>query len=109
MFGRLQLRTVWRLEDKPNAVGDAEVLRPMPTGIVELQHDALGLASADILGKIGEDGLEHLFADRGSNIPHGLAACWFDEAGDIQPFEAVLAKGDGPLALSRPDAPDDGL
>lgn len=109
MFGRLQLGTVRRLEDEPDAVGDAEVVRPMPTGIVELQHDALGGASADILGKIGEDRLEHLFANRCGNVPYRLASRRFDEAGDIQPFEAVLAKRYGTLALPRPDAPDDRL
>jgi len=63
MFGRLQLGTMGRLEDEPDALGDGQVLRPVPTGVVELKRDALVAARADGFGEIGEDRLEHLLAD----------------------------------------------
>ena len=39
MFGRLQFRGTGGLVDEPDAVGDGQVFRCVPTGIVELEHD----------------------------------------------------------------------
>jgi len=39
VLGGLELRAVGRLVDEPDAVGDGEVLRTVPSGIVELEHD----------------------------------------------------------------------
>jgi len=41
MFGRLRLRAVGGLKDETEAIGDSEVLRTVPAGVVELKHDAL--------------------------------------------------------------------
>ena len=48
VLGGLQLGTVRRLEDEPDAIRYLEVLRPMPAGVVELQDDALGPAPTDL-------------------------------------------------------------
>jgi len=39
VFGRLQFRCAGGLVDEPDAVGDGQVFRCVPTGIVELEHD----------------------------------------------------------------------
>jgi len=39
VFGRLQFRSTGGLVDEPDAVGDRQVFRCVPTGIVELEHD----------------------------------------------------------------------
>jgi len=39
MLGGPELRAMGRLVDEPDAVGDGEVLRTVPSGIVELEHD----------------------------------------------------------------------
>ena len=41
MLGRLKLRTVSGLKDKTDAVGNGQVLRTMPAGVVELKHNPL--------------------------------------------------------------------
>ena len=47
MFGRLELWTVGGLKYEANAVWYRQVFWPVPTGIVELKHDALGRPSAN--------------------------------------------------------------
>jgi len=39
VLGGLEFRAMGRLVDEPDAVGDGEVLRTVPSGIVELEHD----------------------------------------------------------------------
>ena len=47
MFGRLELWTVGGLKHEANAVWYGQVFWPVPTGIVELKHDALGRPRAN--------------------------------------------------------------
>lgn len=109
MFGGLQLGTVGRLEHEPNAVRDGEVLGSMPAGVVELKHDALLAAGADRLGEIDEDRLEHLLADAVRDVPDRPPRCRFDEAGDVEPLEAMVTDRDRAFALASPYAARDRL
>ena len=51
MLGRLQFGTVSGLEDEMNAIGHAHIVGAVPTGPVELQHDALFAPAATDLAK----------------------------------------------------------
>ena len=77
--------TVSGLEDEMNAIGHAHIVGAVPTGPVELQHDALFAPGGDRLGKIGKDESEHLFANGVGDVPHGLAGRRLDEPGHIEP------------------------
>jgi len=39
VLGGLEFRAMGRLVDEPDAIGNGEVLRTVPAGIVELEHD----------------------------------------------------------------------
>lgn len=106
---RLQLRAIRWLEDEADAVGDCEVPRPVPAGVVELQDDAFGWPRADRLGEVGEDGGEQRLADGVGYVPDRLAGGGLDEAGEVEPLEAVVAERDRPLAARRPDPARDRL
>ena len=54
MFSRLQLRTVGRQEHQADPVGDGEILRPVPAGIVEHQDDVALAPGAGLPGEGGE-------------------------------------------------------
>jgi len=62
VLGRLQFGAVRRLEHEADAIGQAQVLRAVPTRLVELDHRALLVADADRLGEVGEHGLKHFLA-----------------------------------------------
>lgn len=109
MLGRLQFGTVGGLEDETDAIGQAQVLGPMPARLIELQHDALSGSGTDRLGKIGKNEFEHLLANSVGDVAHRLAGCRVDEPGHIEPFEAMMAKHDRPLADRRPHPARDRL
>jgi hypothetical protein len=97
MLGRLQFRRVGWLIDEANAIRDGQVLRRVPAGIVELQHDdaiapGAGLAREGF-EQLGEEG----FADAVRQKPNGLAARGCHEGGDVEPLVAVVAKRHRPL------------
>ena len=81
----------------------------MPTRIVDLKHDDAVASGAGLAGEgfqqLGEEGL----VDSVRQVPDGLAAGRCDESRDIQPFVAMVAERDGPLADRRPDAAPDRL
>src|SRR4029453_8863816 len=104
MLGRLQLGAVGGLEHEPDTIGDGEVLRAVPAGVVELDHGAFFLADANRLGEVSEHGLEHLLADGVGNVPHGSAGGRLDEAGPVQPLEAMMTNRARPIAHRRPHA-----
>lgn len=89
--------------------GDGQVLRPVPAGIVELQHDALVLPGADRFGEVGEHKLEELLGDTVRDMPHRRAGGRFDEACHVEPFEAMMAERDRAFADGRPHAARDRL
>ena len=76
----------------------------MPSGAVELEDDPLVCASADRLGEVQKDTLEQLLANRIRDVPYRGAGRWLNEAPDIEPFVAVMAKRSWPLPLGSPDA-----
>lgn len=109
MFGGLQLGTVGGLEHETDAVGNGQVLGPVPAGIVELEHDALVGSGADRFGKIGEDEFEQLLADGVGDVPHRPAGRRLDEPRHIEPLETMMAGRDRPLAERCPHPPHDRL
>jgi hypothetical protein len=109
VFGGLELWTVGRLVDEPDAVGNREVLRAVPTGIVEGENnDAVapgaGLAREDF-EQLGKEWL----VDAVRQIPEGFSARRRDEGGNVEPFIAVMAERDRALADGRPDPAMDRL
>jgi hypothetical protein len=106
-LGGLEFRTARRLIDEPDAVGNGEVFRAMPTCIVELEHDDAITPGAGLvregLEQLGKEGL----VDAVRQIPDGLPARWRDEAGDVEPFVAVMTERDRPLADRRPNPATD--
>src|SRR5262245_9657781 len=109
MLGRLQLWTVGGLEDEPNTIRHGEVLRSVPAGVVELQHDALARPGVDRFGEVGEHELEVSLADAVGNVPDRTAGDWLDEPGDVEPLEAMMRMRNGTLTDRRPHAARDRL
>ena len=109
MLGRLQLGAMRRLEYKADAVGNFEVLGPVPASVVQLKDDALFLPGAYRFGEIGEDMFEQLLIDGVGDVPHRLAGQRLDEAPNIKPFETMMSQRDGPLANGRPQLAYDRL
>jgi len=79
----------------------------MPTGIVELKHDALLLTDADRLGEVDQNGLEQWFADGIGDVPHRATGCGLDKTSQVEPLEAMVSERDRALAPGRPDAARD--
>ena len=95
------------LKHEADAIRHDEVFRPVPAGIVQLQHDALFGAGAGRFGKVGKDELEQFLSDGVGDVPHRPACRRLDEACHIEPFEPMVAECDRPLADRRPHAPHD--
>jgi hypothetical protein len=64
---------------------------------------------AGLPGEVVEQLLEERLVDGVGKVPGSLAAGRLDEGGDVQPFVAVVAERDRPLAGRRPDAAADRL
>lgn len=109
MFGRLQFRCAGGLVDEPDAVGDGQVFRCVPTGIVELEHDDAVASGAGVacegFEQLGEEG----FVDTVRQEPDGLAARRSNEGGDVEPFVAMVAESERSLADRCPDTAMDRL
>jgi hypothetical protein len=105
----LQFRSVGWLANEPDAVGNGEVFRAVPTGIVELKHDDAvapgGGGACEGFEQLGEEG----FVDAVRQEPDSLAAGGSNESGDVEPFVAVMAERDRPLADGCPDPTVDWL
>ena len=74
VLGGLEFRTARRLIDEPDSIGNGEVFRAVPTGIVELEHDDAIAPGAGLvregLEQLGKEGL----VDAIRQIPDGLPA-----------------------------------
>ena len=103
-FGGLQFWGVGLKKDQTRALGNREPRLAMPPGIVEDENDAALLACADRLGEVGQQLFEERLADAVRQIPDRLHACRLHEGGDIEPFVAMMAGRQRPLADGRPDA-----
>ena len=108
-LGGLQLRTVGRQEDEPDAVRHGEPGLGVPAGIVEHQDDDALASGAALAREGGEQRLEEPLIDAGRQIPDGLPACRLDEGGDVEPFIAMVAKRRGARPDGGPDPAPDGL
>ncbi len=102
VLGGLQLGAVRRLKHEPDAVRHGKVFRPVPARAIELQYDPLILARTGRFGEIGKDGLEHLLANRIRDVPHRSPSGGLNEAPNIEPLVAVMAKRDRAIAFGRP-------
>ncbi len=109
VFGGLQLGAMRRLIHEPDAFRDSQVFRPVPSGVIKLQNDALGVARTCGFREIHQDRLEHLFANCVRDVPHRGPGGRLDEAPDVKPFVAVMSNRDRALAFGRPDPAQDGL
>jgi hypothetical protein len=109
MLGRLQLGAVGGLEDEPDAVRHGKVLRSMPAGVVELQHDALVGPGSGRFGEVGEHEFEVGLADAVGDVPDRATGDRLDKTGDVEPLEAMMPVRNGTLADRRPHATRDRL
>ncbi len=109
VLGGLEFRAIGRLVDEPDAVGNGEVLRTVPAGIVELEHDDAVAPCAGLAREGFEQLCEEGFIDPVRQIPDGLAARRRDEGGDVEPFVAVMTERNRPLADWRPNPAMDRL
>ena len=92
-----------RLKHEPDAIGHSQVFRPVPSGAIELEDDPLLGASAHRFGEVRKNGLEQLLETAFETFHTVAPAGRLDEAPDVEPFVAVMAKRNGPFALGRPD------
>src|SRR5271169_6289305 len=74
----------------------------MPAGIVEDENDAPPAPGARFLREEIQQRLEQRFGNAVRDIPEAFAGGRRHESGDIEPFEAVMAMGDGTFADRRP-------
>ena len=109
MLSRLQLGAVGGLKHQSNAIRDGEVFWPVPTGIIELKHNALIGASADRFGKISKDELKQFLADGVGDVPHRASCRRLDKSCHVEPLETMMAESDRPLSDWCPHAPHDRL
>ena len=109
MFGGLELRAVGRLVDEPDAVGDGQIFRAVPTGIVKLEHDDAIAPSAGLAREGFEQLCEECLVEPVRQIPDRLSARRRHEGGDVEPFVAVMAERDRPLADRCPNPAMDRL
>lgn len=103
-LGGLQLRGVWRQEDKAHAIGDLKPRLAVPAGVVEDENDAAPALRADALSEVGQELFEERLADAVREIPNRFAARRLNEGGDVEPLIAMVAQRQGTLAYGRPDA-----
>ncbi len=81
----------------------------VPAGAIEHEDDDPVGPCTGLAGEEGQGVLEQRLFDTGREIPEALAGHRRDEGGDVEPFEAVVAASDRPLAARRPDLPQDRL
>ena len=104
MLGGLELWAVGGLVDQPDAVGNGEVFWTVPAGIVEGEDNDAVAPGAGLPREGFEQFGEERLVDAVREIPDGFSARRRDEGGDVEPFVAVMAERDRPLADRRPDA-----
>ena len=109
VLGGLEFRTSGWLIDEPDAIRDRQVLRAVPSCVIELQdNDAIAPSAGLACEGVEQFGKERL-VDSVRQIPDRLSARGRDEAGDVEPFVAVVTERDRPLADRRPNPSMDRL
>lgn len=104
MLGGLKLRRIGRQEEKPYPFGNPEIALAMPTGVIENEdNDAVGTC-AGLFGERRQHGFEKRLRNAVGNIPEAFAGGGRNKGRNVEPFEAVMAVGDGANADRRPDA-----
>lgn len=94
--------------NEADALGDRE-RRAVPARPVEDEDDDAVTADAGLTGEQCEGVLEQFLVNAGREIPETLAGSRRDEGGDVEPFETVMAAGDGALPARCPDPAQDRL
>ena len=89
--------------------GHAQSGLGVPAGPVEEQDDRALRAGSGFLGEQGEQALEQRLGDAVADVPVAFPGGGCHEGGDVEPFVAVVAEGDGPLPTRRPDPAGDRL
>lgn len=109
VLGGLQLGTIGRLVDQADTVWNGQVFRPVPAGIIEDENDD-ALAAGTGLAREGFEqfGKERL-VDAIRQVPDRFSARRRDKGGEVEPFIAVMAERNRPLADGCPDALTDGF
>ena len=102
-LGRLEFWRIGRQEDVPDAFWDLEVCWSMPTGVVEHENDDPLAACASFFGKQAQQRLEEGLGYAVRDVPEALTGCRRNERRHVEPFEAMMAVRDRPLADRRPD------
>lgn len=104
-FGRLQFGRIGRQEHEAQALRNLKAGLGMPAGAVEREDDDALVACSRLFGEERKQRFEKWLGNAVVHIPENLTGRRRDEGGDIEPFKAVMAMSDGPLADRRPDAP----
>ena len=105
----LQLGRVRRQIDEADAFGHGETGGGVPAGAVQNEHDDALAPGAGLTGEKREGFGEEVLVDARGEVPETLAGRRRDEGGDIEPFEAVVAGCDRPVAARCPDPAGDRL
>ena len=108
-FGRLQLRSVGRQINEPNAIGDFQIGCAMPSGIVEHEQNDASNAGFGFAREGFEQRLEERLRHAVGKIPEGFAGGRRCESRDVKPVETMMAMRDRTLADGRPHTSRDRL
>lgn len=102
-LGRLHFRGVGGLEDEADAFRHDEPRLAVPTGVVEHKNDDPVAPCAGFFGKQAQQRLEAGLGYPVRDVPEALAGGRKNERRLVEPFEAMMAVRDRPLAGRRPD------
>src|SRR6516164_444100 len=108
-FGRLQLRSVGRQINEPNAIGDFQIGCAMPSGIVEHEQNDASNAGLGFACEGFEQRLEERLRHAVGKVPEGFAGGRRCESRDVKPVETMMAMRDRTLADGRPHTSRDRL
>jgi hypothetical protein len=93
------------LEHEAQAVGHGEAGLSVPTGVVEHQDDTPLPPGAGLFCEQAQQRLEERFGDAVRDIPEASTRGRRNERRHVEPFEAMVAVRDRPLADRRPNPP----
>ena len=103
VFSGLELGGVGRQEDEMEALRDLEQRTDVIPGLVEHEHDTLGRTRAHGTGKRLQRHAHDRGVDGRGELPLAAPRGRMHKGEQIEPLEAVLHPGEGPLSATRPD------